>query len=198
MIVHVIDDDDAARDSVAFLLATAGFKPQNYDSAKAFLDQLASIEPGVIVSDLQMPEVGGVELLHRLNGHGVKWPVVIITGQGDAATAVDALRAGALDFIEKPFNDDELLTVVRSAVTADHGAPQGADLIKERLQTLSPAERRVSAALVDGQSNSAVAEALGINLRLVEVYRANVLTKMQAKSLSHLVRMMMLTKRAAS
>ncbi len=193
MIVHVIDDDDAARDSVAFLLGTAGFGTLTYESAKAFLDVLGSTKPGVIVSDLRMPEVDGLELLRRLNSQRVDWPVIIITGHGDAAAAIELIRAGALEFIEKPFNDDELLAIVRAAFAADRGVNDRVDLIKERLDGLSTTERRVGEALTDGRSNFEIAQSLGINQHLVEVHRANLLRKMGAKSLSHLVRAMILT-----
>ncbi len=195
MIVHVIDDDDAARDSVGFLLAAAGFSPRTHVSAKAFLGELGGIEAGVIVSDLRMPEVSGLDLVRRLNGSGIDWPVIIITGQGEVGTAVESIKAGALDFIEKPFNDDELLAVVRSAFSADRFVLERLDLIKERLDRLSPTERRVAEALADGQPNFTIAETLEITPHRVEIYRANVLTKMQAKSLSHLVRMVMLASR---
>jgi two-component system response regulator FixJ len=195
MIVHVIDDDDGARDSVAFLLATAGFRPRTYESATAFLGELGSAEAGVIVSDWRMPEVNGLDLMRRLNHQRIDWPVIIITGQGDVGVAVESIKAGALDFIEKPFNDEELLAVVRSAFSADRFALERLDLIKERLNALSVTERQVATALTEGRPSFAIAEALAISPRRVEICRANVLTKMQAKSLSHLVHMMMLANR---
>jgi two-component system response regulator FixJ len=191
MIVHVIDDDDGARDSVAFLLATAGFRPRTYESATAFLGELGSAEAGVIVSDWRMPEVNGLDLMRRLNHQRIDWPVIIITGQGDVGVAVESIKAGALDFIEKPFNDEELLAVVWSAFSADRFPSERLDLIKARLDTLSAIERQVATALSNGQPNFTIAEALGISPRQVEICRANLLTKLQAKNLSHLVRMVL-------
>jgi two-component system response regulator FixJ len=191
MIVHVIDDDDAARDSVAFLLETAGFRPQTYDSARVFLNGVGSAERGVIVSDLQMPEVSGLDLVRWVKDHRMDWPVIIVTGQGDVGVAVESIKAGALDFIEKPFNDEELLAVVWSAFSADRFPSERLDLIKARLDTLSAIERQVATALSNGQPNFTIAEALGISPRQVEICRANLLTKLQAKNLSHLVRMVL-------
>jgi two-component system response regulator FixJ len=192
-IVHVIDDDDAARDSLAFLLETSGFPVQTYASAVAFLDQIADAEPGCIVSDMRMPGLTGLDLLRHLRTRQVNWPVIVITGQGDVALAVESIRAGAVDFIEKPYNHEELLGAVQSALTADDDIREGekADL-RNRLATLSPAEHQVLDALTAGQANTAIAVNLAMTPRAVEINRASILTKMQARSLSHLVRMMLL------
>jgi len=193
-IVHVIDDDDAARDSLAFLLETSGFPVQTYASAVAFLDQVAGAEPGCIVSDMRMPGLTGLDLLRHLRTRQVNWPVIVITGQGDVALAVESIRAGAVDFIEKPYHHEELLGAVQSALTADDDIREGekADL-RDRLATLSPAEHQVLDALTAGQANTAIAVNLAMTPRAVEIHRASILTKMQARSLSHLVRMMLLT-----
>ncbi|MFZ0839556.1 MAG: response regulator FixJ [Xanthobacteraceae bacterium] len=193
-IVHVIDDDDAARDSLAFLLETSGFPVQTYASAVAFLDQIADAEPGCIVSDMRMPGLTGLDLLRHLRTRQVNWPVIVITGQGDVALAVESIRAGAVDFIEKPYHHEELLGAVQSALTADDDIREGekADL-RDRLATLSPAEHQVLDALTAGQANTAIAINLAMTPRAVEIHRASILTKMQARSLSHLVRMMLLT-----
>lgn len=193
-IVHVIDDDDAARDSLAFLLETSGFPVQTYVSAVAFLDQIADAEPGCIVSDMRMPGLTGLDLLRHLRTRQVNWPVIVITGQGDVALAVESIRAGAVDFIEKPYHHEELLGAVQSALTADDDIREGekADL-RDRLATLSPAEHQVLDALTAGQANTAIAVNLAMTPRAVEINRASILTKMQARSLSHLVRMMLLT-----
>jgi two-component system, LuxR family, response regulator FixJ len=193
-IVHVIDDDDAARDSLAFLLETSGFPVQTYASAVAFLDQIADAEPGCIVSDMRMPGLTGLDLLRHLRTRQVNWPVIVITGQGDVALAVESIRAGAVDFIEKPYHHEELLGAVQSALTADDDIREGekADL-RDRLATLSPAEHQVLDALTAGQANTAIAVNLAMTPRAVEIHRASILTKMQARSLSHLVRMMLLT-----
>ena len=193
-IVHVIDDDDAARNSLAFLLETSGFPVQTYASAVAFLDQIADAEPGCIVSDMRMPGLTGLDLLRHLRTRQVNWPVIVITGQGDVALAVESIRAGAVDFIEKPYHHEELLGAVQSALTADDDIREGekADL-RDRLATLSPAEHQVLDALTAGQANTAIAINLAMTPRAVEIHRASILTKMQARSLSHLVRMMLLT-----
>jgi two-component system response regulator FixJ len=193
-VVHVIDDDDAARDSLAFLLHTAGFCVRTYESAVVFLGELARVEPGCIISDVRMPEITGLELLRRLRDQKIDWPVIVMTGQGDVTLAVESIKAGALDFIEKPYHHEELLGAVRSAVmdTSDAREEEKAE-VRKRLAGLSPIERQVLAALTAGQPNSAIAVELAISPRTVEVHRASILTKMQAKSLSHLVRMMMLS-----
>ena len=193
-VVHVIDDDDAARDSLAFLLDTAGFCVRTYESAVVFLGELARVEPGCIISDVRMPEITGIELLRRLRDQKVDWPVIVMTGQGDVTLAVESIKAGALDFIEKPYHHEELLGAVRSAVmdSSDAREEEKAE-VRERLAGLSPIEGQVLAALTAGQPNSAIAVELAISPRTVEVHRASILTKMQAKSLSHLVRMMMLS-----
>ena len=193
-VVHVIDDDDAARDSLAFLLDTAGFCVRTYESAVVFLGELARVEPGCIISDVRMPEITGLELLRRLRDQKIDWPVIDMTGQGDVTLAVESINAGALDFKEKPYHHEELLGAVRSAVmdTSDAREEEKAE-VRKRLAGLSPIERQVLAALTAGQPNSAIAVELAISPRTVEVHRASILTKMQAKSLSHLVRMMMLS-----
>lgn len=193
-LVHVIDDDDAARDSLAFLLETSGFPVQTYESAVTFLDRIVEAEPGCIISDMRMPGLTGLDLLRHLQDRKVAWPVIVITGQGDVALAVESIRAGAVDFIEKPYHHEELLGAVKSALTADDNIREGekADL-RDRLATLSPAERLVLDALTAGQANTAIAVNLAMTPRAVEIHRASILTKMQARSLSHLVRMMLLT-----
>ena len=193
-VVHVIDDDDAARDSLAFLLDTAGFRVRTYESAVVFLGELARVEPGCIISDVRMPEITGIELLRRLRDQKVDWPVIVMTGQGDVTLAVKSIKAGALDFIEKPYHHEELLGAVRSAVmdSSDAREEEKAE-VRERLAGLSPIEGQVLAALTAGQPNSAIAVELAISPRTVEIHRASILTKMRAKSLSHLVRMMMLS-----
>ena len=193
-VVHVIDDDDAARDSLAFLLDTAGFCVRTYELAVVFLGELARVEPGCIISDVRMPEITGLELLRRLRDQKIDWPVIVMTGQGDVTLAVELIKAGALDFIEKPYHHEELLGAVRSAVmdSSDAREEEKAE-VRKRLAGLSPIERQVLAALTAGQPNSAIAVELAISPRTVEVHRASILTKMQAKSLSHLVRMMMLS-----
>ncbi len=192
-IVHVIDDDDAARDSLAFLLETSGFPVQTYESAVAFLDHVTNAEAGCIISDMRMPGLTGLDLLRHLQNRKVSWPVIVITGQGDVALAVESIKAGAVDFIEKPYHHEELLGAVRSALTADDNTREGEKTeLRDRLATLTPMERQVLDALTEGQPNTTIAVNLVMTARTVEIHRASILTKMQARSLSHLVRMMLL------
>jgi two-component system response regulator FixJ len=191
-LVHVIDDDEAIRDSLAFLLATVGLEVRAYDSATAFLAALPDIGAGCIVTDVRMPGISGVDLRRRLRELGIRMPVVVMTGHGDVQLAVEAMKIGARDFIEKPFDDETLLGAVRAALDdgerqAQHDAER--DALLERLSSLSNRERDVLQGLVAGKPNKIVAFDLGISPRSVEIYRANVMTKMNAGSLSKLVRM---------
>jgi two-component system response regulator FixJ len=191
-IVHVIDDDDAVRESVAFLLKSAALEVETYESAAVFLDAVAKGVSGCVITDVRMPGMSGIDLLRQLQKQNVPLPVIVVTGHGDVQLAVEAMKAGAVDFLEKPFDDERVLQAVRTAL--DRG-PAGAtrtpeqDAIAERLESLSQRERQVLNGLVAGQPNKTIAFELGISPRTVEVYRANVMTKMQANSLSELVRM---------
>ena len=191
-VVHVIDDDDSARQSLEFLLDCAGLKVRSYESAIAFLKAVPSMEHGCIVTDVRMPDMNGVELVGRLKAQGVADPVIIITGHADVPMAIQAMRAGVVDFLEKPFSDEAILGAVRTALARrddrDHLRAER-DSILQRMETLSTREREVMEGLVEGHANKVIAYDLGISARTVEVYRANVMTKMQADSLSDLVRM---------
>lgn len=193
--VHVIDDDYAVRESLAFLLATDGMTALTYDSAESFLAGAGDLAPGCIVTDVRMPGINGIELVKRLNEMGVKLPVVVITGHADVPLAVEAMKAGVLDFIEKPFDYDKLLVVIRRALDAQHASAEReterADL-ERRLESLTGRERDVFDRLLLGAANKVIAHDLGISPRTVEIYRANVMTKMAAQNLSELVRMGML------
>jgi two-component system response regulator FixJ len=194
-VVHIIDDDQAVRESLAFLLETADFNVKTYDSAVRFLDQVSDAETGCIITDIRMPEIAGLELVRRLNEMGVALPVIVITGHGDVALAVEAMRAGVVDFIEKPFEDGTILAALRAALNRGLDQREQAaqrSVIVQRVASLSMRERQVLNGLVAGQSNKTVALALGISPRTVEVYRANLMTKMKAESLSELVRMALL------
>jgi two-component system, LuxR family, response regulator FixJ len=191
-LVHVIDDDAAARDSVHFLLRSHKINAQIYDSAKAFLSILPTVKGGCIITDVRMPDISGVDLLRRLSELGVKMPIIVITGHGDLQLAVEAMKLGAVDFLEKPFEEQVLISSVKSALGRwQEGAHKEAERaeMQERLATLSGRERDVLQGLVAGKPNKIVAHELDISPRTVEVYRANVMTKMMAASLSDLVRM---------
>jgi two-component system response regulator FixJ len=200
-LVHVIDDDDAVRQSLAFLLGTARIKVRTYESATAFLSALPEVEPGCIITDVRMPGVSGIDLLHRLRERKVTMPVIVITGHGDVQLAVEAMKIGAVDFIEKPFDDEVLLAAVKAALSsAEKGAQQEGERAKlaEKLASLSSRERDVLEGLVAGKPNKIIAFDLGISPRTVEIYRANVMTKTGAGSLSDLVRMALLAARSPS
>jgi two-component system response regulator FixJ len=191
-IVHVIDDDDAARESLEFLLRTAHIPVRTYDSARAFLAAESSIREGCIITDVRMPEMSGIDLLRRLNELKIAVPVILITGHGDIPLAVEAMKLGAFDFFEKPFSDDSLLAAVRSSLSSNRdGGKRSAERteIEEKLALLSNRERQVLEGLVNGHPNKTIAYDLGISPRTVEIYRANLMTKMKATSLSDLVRM---------
>ena len=197
-VVHVIDDDEAARESLEFLLDCAGMRVRGYDSALAFLAAVPGLEHGCIVTDVRMPEMSGLELVARLNALGIADPVIVITGHADVPMAIQAMKQGVADFIEKPFSDEVILESIRSALARhSHRAEQQAerDRARERLAALSPRERDVLEGLVEGRPNKVIAFDLGISARTVEVYRANLMAKMRAGSLSELVRMAMLARR---
>ena len=191
-IVHVVDDDEAMRDSMAFLLRAENFQVQTYADAADFLTALPQIKVGCVVTDVRMPGMSGIELLQRLRELKVSLPVIVVSGHGDVPLAVEAMKTGALDFIEKPFDDDVFLRAVRTALGAqavDSQRQAQKATINSRLESLSNREREVLEGLVAGHPNKTIAYDLGISPRTVEIYRANVMEKMQAKSLSELVRM---------
>ena len=194
-IVHVIDDDIGVRKALAFLLGSAGIAVRVYESAVAFLAADPKSLHGVIVSDVSMPEIDGMELQWRLKTLGVELPLILITGNADIRLAVEALKAGAADFIEKPFDDDVLLQTIarafeRTASTAEHTV--AATEVEKRLASLSPRERQVLDCVVAGLPNKVIAQRLDLSPRTVEVYRVNVKIKMQASNTSELIRMVLL------
>jgi two-component system response regulator FixJ len=191
-VVHVIDDDEAVRDSLGFLLRANEIEVRTYESGTVFLAGAAELKAGCVVTDVRMPEISGIELLRRLKELKVFLPVIVITGHGDVPLAVEAMKFGAADFLEKPFDDDILLAAVRAALNRqDSEGKRQAEraAIDDRLAALSNREREVLEGLVAGRANKQIAFDLGISPRTVEIYRANLMTKMQAASLSELVRM---------
>jgi two-component system response regulator FixJ len=196
-VVHVIDDDKAMRDSLAFLLEASGLDARTWGSAASFLDQLDAAAGGVVVTDVRMPGMSGLELVRRLRARSCALPVIMITGHGDVPLAVEAMKAGVVDFLEKPFDEQSLLAAIRSAL-ADRSKAQTDEAERERIRAvfdeLTPREREVLDGVVDGKLNKVIAHELSISPRTVEVYRANVMSKTGAHSLSELVRMVLLTR----
>jgi two-component system, LuxR family, response regulator FixJ len=192
--VYVIDDDEAMRDSLHFLLDSSGFDVVLFESAQNFLDALPKLALGCVVSDVRMPGVDGIELLKRMKALHSALPVIIMTGHGDVPLAVQAMKLGAVDFLEKPFEDDQLITMIETAIRQAEPAAKSEALAQDiaaRIASLSPRERQVMDGLIAGLSNKLIARDYDISPRTIEVYRANVMTKMQAGSLSELVRLAM-------
>ncbi len=185
----------AMRDSVSFLLSAAGREVETFETPHALLGAAERLTSGCIISDVRMPEMNGLQLLRRLKEIGVPLPVIIITGHADVSIAVEAMKAGAADFIEKPFSDDALVAAVDAALAkplAPSGDGRKKSEIAARWATLTEREQQVLRRVVAGESNKVVAQNLGISHRTVDIYRANVMTKMRAGGLSELVRMAIL------
>jgi len=190
-LIHIIDDDEAVRQSLEFLFDSADLPVHAHESPLAFLEILAAEAPACIVTDIRMPEMSGLDLLREVRARGVKAPVVVITGHGDVPLAVEAMKAGAFDFLEKPFDDERILDIVRRAVDAG-GAPAETGeqaAVRAKLARLSQRERQVLKGLVEGQPNKTIAYDLGISARTVEVYRAKLMVKMEANAFADLVKM---------
>jgi two-component system response regulator FixJ len=192
--VYVIDDDEAMRDSLNFLLDSADFHVTLFENALNFLEVLPSLDFGCVVSDVRMPGLDGIELLKRMKASHSPFPIVIMTGHGDIPLAVEAMKLGAVDFLEKPFEDDRLISMIELAIRQGEPVARSEAInldIAARIATLSPRERQVMDGLIAGLSNKLIARDYDISPRTIEVYRANVMTKMQANSLSELVRLAM-------
>lgn len=191
-VVHVIDDDEAMRDSLSFLLDIEGFTTRLYASAEVFLEQVEALESGCILTDVRMPGMSGLDLVRRVRELGLTHPVVVMTGHGDVPLAVEAMKSGARDFIEKPFSDEVLLRVLRAACEPreERDVADAAKLEAEtKLAALSPRERDVLLGVVAGKANKVIAFELDISPRTVEVYRANLMTKTGARNMSDLMRL---------
>jgi two-component system response regulator FixJ len=195
-VVHLVDDDEDVRRALAFLLATAGLEVRVYESAAALLENFDTAQSGCVVSDVRMPGMDGIQLLRHLRKKGVTLPVIIMTGHADVALAVGAMKAGAVDFIEKPFSDDVLLAAIAAALKQQGNSGQSVSeavmQVRSRLGTLSEREKQVLEGLLAGLPNKTIAYDLGISPRTVEVHRASVMKKLNATSLSQLVRMALL------
>lgn len=199
-VVHLIDDDEAVRHAVSFLLATSGFAVRVYETAIAFLDALPSARVGCIVTDVRMPRMDGLALQKELKRRGVALPVIVITGHGDVPLAVEAMKEGAADFIEKPFNDEALLSAIRNALDRnirDTRRDEEIAAIKAKLDSLSPRETEVLEGLIAGLPNKTIAYDLNISPRTVEVHRANLMTRMAAHSVADLVQMVFVVRSGA-
>lgn len=189
--VFVVDDDDAARDSLVMLLKSDGLSTKPFASAHEFLAKFDTGLRGCVVSDLRMPLMDGIELIRELKGLGCLLPVIVITGHADVSRAVDAMKAGATDFIEKPYEAEQLLRAVRGCLEdndAAFDANASRSRVLRRLESLTGRERQVLDLIVEGASNKVIASTLAISPRTVEIYRANVMSKMRAESLSDLIR----------
>lgn len=193
----IVDDDEAVRDSLRFLMLSIGIEVETFGSAQAFLDGYDTERPGCLVLDIRMPGISGLELQEQLPQNGIHLPVIIISGHGDVPMAVRALKAGAFDFIEKPFNDQVLLDCVQRAIEQDlaHRRERAVqEDIAARLELLTPREREVMGLVVSGAPNKVISAQLGVSLKTVEAHRARVMEKLKAKSVSELVRMSLVGK----
>ena len=191
-IIHIIDDDPAARDSLQFLLQASSLDVRIHESALSLLSNSDRKQSGCIVTDVKMPGMTGIDLLHRLKELAIDLPVIVMTGHGDVPLAVEAMKSGAIDFIEKPFSEERILAAISAAMNVSqktNATKTERAMIEDRVASLSHRERQVLAGLVAGEPNKVIASNLGISPRTVEIYRANVMTKMTAGSLSELVRM---------
>lgn len=194
-VVHVVDDDAALRDSLAFLLEEAGLTARIYDGPTALLSAASRLEPGCILTDVRMPDMTGLDLIRRLRADNIHHPVIVMTGHADVPLAIEAMRLGVSDFIEKPFDDEVLIASIEAALRAGLALNQRETdraAVLERMNALSAREAEVLQGLVAGKPNKVIAYELGISARTVEVHRAHVMMKMAARSLSELVRMTLL------
>jgi two-component system response regulator DctR len=192
-LVHVVDDDEAVRESLAFLLSSVGMPSKTYASGEAFLADGGATAAGVVLLDVRMGAMSGLDVLAQLRNFGSCVPVIFLTGHGDVPLAVGAIKSGAFDFLEKPFDERELVRIVERALASDRQARKTADaanLRGQRLQSLSVREKQVMALLLDGKANKIVAAELGIAMRTVEVHRARIFDKMGVKSAMDLSRLM--------
>ena len=187
--VHIIDDDDALRESLAFLLRTARIEAATYPSVAAFLEEIPGAKLSCVITDVRMPGMSGIDLLKRLREMKIDVPVIVITGHGDVPLAVEAMKIGAIDFLEKPFDDEVLLASVKAAIERRGGDTKRSAERAEIENKLAALSNRERGGLVAGRANKQIAFDLGISPRTVEIYRANLMNKMQAGSLSDLVRM---------
>jgi len=194
--VHVVDDDGAVRRSLERLLDSAGLHAISYETAFAFLEAATNLAPGCVLLDIKMPGMDGLELQALLRQRIASLPVIMMTGQGDVQSAVRAMKAGAVDFIEKPYNDDVLLNAIDAALTRVDRAGTGREIAEaaKRIATLSPREREVLEALVTGHPNKVIAFDLGISVRTVEVHRARMMDRLGVRQFAEAIRLAVLAR----
>jgi len=193
-IVFVVDDDEAVRSSLRLLLKSVGLVPRPFGSARDFLHAYDPEQPGCLVLDVRMPQMSGIELQEELNRRGAVLPVIFITGHGDVPMAVEAMQAGAFDFLQKPFRDQDLIDRIQRALEKDRAIRSSLDkqeLIGTRFESLTPREREVLDLMTQGRSNKQMAFELGVSQRTIEIHRGRVMEKTGAASLAQLVRMVM-------
>jgi two-component system response regulator FixJ len=203
-VIHIVDDDAAVRRTLARLLGAAGFTVHDYKGGRSLLDAVESLSEGCILTDIRMPGMDGFELQRRLAECGVRLPIIVMTGQGDVATAVRAMKAGAVDFIEKPFSDDLLLATIDAALatgnqsdgeTASEKSRHESHEAAARIAALSPREREVLEAIVAGRLNKTIAHDLGVSVRTIEVHRAHLMARLGVRQVAGLVRLALLARR---
>jgi two-component system response regulator FixJ len=193
-IVYIVDDDTAVADSASMLLRSVGLETQCFADAESFLEGYRPELPGCLLLDVRMPRVSGLELQLELNRRHYTLPIIFVTGHGDVPMAVEAMRAGAVDFLQKPFNDEDLIRRVQRAIAQDareREALKGREEIRSRWASLTPREQEVAERLVDGQLNKVIAHEMGISERTVELHRAHVMRKMETRAFAHLVQMLL-------
>jgi two-component system response regulator FixJ len=190
--VYIVDDDDGMRRALGVLMTTVGYQPAAFAAPREFLAKYDPSQPGCLVLDVRMPEMSGLEVQQHLNRNGSMLPVILVSGHGDIPMAVQAMKDGAFDFLQKPFRDQELLDRINAALKLDAENRASVDRLadlKQRADSLTPREREVMAMVVDGKANKVIAIDLGLSERTVEIHRANVMEKMGARSVAHLVKM---------
>jgi FixJ family two-component response regulator len=191
-VIYVVDDDDGMRRALSVLMMTVGYRPVAFARPEEFLEKYDPGQPGCLVLDVRMPEMSGLEVQQHLNRMGAMIPIILVTGHGDIPMAVQAMKDGAFDFLQKPFRDQDLLDRINGALKLDaknRASVEKHAELKQRAESLTPREREVMARVVDGQANKVIAIDLGLSERTVEIHRANVMDKMGARSIAHLVRM---------
>ena len=191
-VIYIVDDDDGMRRALTVLMTTVGYQPVAFARPAEFLAKYDANQAGCLVLDVRMPEMSGLEVQQQLNRNGALIPVILITGHGDIPMAVQAMKDGAFDFLQKPFRDQELLDRINAALKQDAQNRESVDRLadlRQRAESLTPRERDVMGHVVDGMANKVIAIDLGLSERTVEIHRANVMEKMAARSVAHLVKM---------